>query len=101
MNQATLAKLFFWPARDPYKLFHSKSEPILVTQCWMLYGRGSEQVLPKQLLIQELLCMDRPESALQVCDPWLVFQSLIQATDKYQTKNSKSRAQDKYFQSQT
>lgn len=69
MNQATLAKLFFWPARDPYKLFHSKSEPILVTQCWMLYGRGSEQVLPKQLLIQELLCMDRPESALQVCDP--------------------------------
>lgn len=67
----------------------------------MLYGRGSEQVLPKQLLIQELLCMDRPEPALQVCDPWLVFQSPIQATDEYQTKNSKSRAQDKYFQSPT
>lgn len=67
----------------------------------MLYGRGSEQVITKQLLIQELLCMVRPELALQVCDPWLVFQSPIQATDKYQTKNSHSRAQDKYIQSQT
>lgn len=62
-NQARLAKLCFWPVWDSQKLFCSKPEPILVSHCWMFCGR-SEQVLPKQLLIQELLCMDRPESVL-------------------------------------